>query len=84
MFFLIVLYDKFSEKWQTNPMAQATHQHQGEATLCSFVFTAGMEFKGIIFLVHLLFILKHYQTALNQLLNTMIANYIKICHLFLT
>jgi len=65
-------------------MAQATHKHQDEATLCSFVFTTGMEFKGIIFLVHLLFILMHYQTVLNQLLNTMIANYIKICHLLLT
>jgi len=42
-----VLYDKFGERWQTNPAVQATHKHQGEATLCSFVFTAGMEFKGI-------------------------------------
>jgi len=43
-----------------------------------------MEFKGIIFVMHLWFILMHYQDVLNQLLNRMIANYIKICHLLLT
>ena len=66
-------------------MPQATHKHQGEeVTLCLFVFTAGMEFKGIIFVMHLWFISMHYQDVLNQLLNRMIADYIKICHLLLT
>jgi len=36
-------------------------QHQGEAMLCLFVFTSAMEFKGIIFVMHLWFI-KMYKT----------------------
>jgi hypothetical protein len=69
VFFLIVLYEKFSKKWMTNRMTQTAHNHQGDATLCLFVFTPGTEFQSIIFFMHLLLTLMHCQTVLNHLLN---------------